>query len=168
MRRLKRQHSQQELAMLSLDVLRQLQPLIAGAKTIMLYYSLPDEVDTHELTGQLVAQGKTVLLPRVTADGTIEVCQYAGADDLRPGPFGIMEPVGPLFTRLSDIDAVVVPGMAFDSTGRRLGRGRGYYDRFFSAAPPLYKIGLCFPFQLVDCVPAEPHDVVMDAVIAQP
>lgn len=81
------------------------------------------------------------------------------------GAFGIMEPSGELFTDYSRITLAVVPGMAFDSHGHRLGRGKGYYDRFLPLLPQAYKIGVCFPFQLVDDVPIEPTDVVMDEVV---
>ena len=77
-----------------------------------------------------------------------------------------MEPAGPPFTDYHSISVALVPGMAFDAAGHRLGRGRGYYDRFLSAHPPLYKIGVCFPFQRVAEVPSEEHDVAMNEVIA--
>ena len=63
------------------------------------------------------------------------------------------------------IDLAIVPGMAFDPQGHRLGRGRGYYDRFLPLIPQAYKIGLCFPFQLVGNVPTEPTDIAMDEVV---
>lgn len=142
-------------------------PRLTAAHTILLYCSLPDEVQTHDLLDELVAQGKTVLLPRVVSDTEMELCRYTGRDDLMPGAFGIMEPVGMLFTDYAVIDVAVVPGMAFDRQGHRLGRGRGYYDRFLSRVPFIYKIGVCFPYQLVDEVPADEDDVMMDCVVTQ-
>jgi 5-formyltetrahydrofolate cyclo-ligase len=84
----------------------------------------------------------------------------------RLGAFGIREPVGETINDYGQIELAVIPGMAFDRSGNRLGRGKGYYDRF---VPQLsaYKIGLCFPFQLVDNVPADTYDQLMDEVIAQ-
>lgn len=76
-----------------------------------------------------------------------------------------MEPTGELFTDYDLIDVAIVPGMAFDREGHRLGRGKGYYDRFLAQLPHIYKIGICFPFQLVDKVPADVHDILMDEVI---
>lgn len=163
--RLKQQHSQQQLAALSLRAISQLQPLLEGKAIVALYHSLPDEVCTHTLTLHLYAQGTTVLLPRVTADNTLQFCPYRGPHHMQSGPYRIMEPCGQPFTNLAAIDAIVVPGVAFDPYGHRLGRGRGYYDRFLSAAPSVYKIGLCFPFQLVSHVPAEDHDIPMDTIV---
>ena len=69
--------------------------------------------------------------------------------------------INPLF------DVAVIPGMAFDADGHRLGRGKGYYDRFLPLIPRAYKIGLCFPWPLVDEVPSDAHDIMMDGVISQ-
>ena len=75
-----------------------------------------------------------------------------------------MEPTGEPFTDYEQIDIVLVPGMAFDAAGHRLGRGRGYYDRFLIQTA-CRKIGVCFPFQRVAEVPTDDHDVMMDEVI---
>lgn len=132
---------------------------------VMLYYALPDEVPTQALIDELVAQGKTVLLPRVISDTDMELRRYTGPQDLQEGVYGIMEPTGELFTDYDSIDIAIIPGMAFDADGHRLGRGKGYYDRFLSRVPYLYKIGLCFSWQMVDCVPSDEYDIVMDEVI---
>ena len=76
-----------------------------------------------------------------------------------------MEPVGEPFTAFDQIDVALVPGMAFDAAGHRLGRGRGYYDRFLAAHPQLHTIGVCFPFQRVADVPSEAHDIMINEVI---
>lgn len=134
-------------------------------KVIMLYSALPDEVPTQTLMAALVAQGKTVLLPRVINEKDMELRRYTGSQDLQAGAYGIMEPTGERFTDHEAIDVAIVPGMAFDTEGHRLGRGKGYYDRFLSHVPYLYKIGLCFSWQIVDCVPCDEHDIVMDEII---
>lgn len=134
-------------------------------KVIMLYSALPDEVPTQTLMAALVAQGKTVLLPRVINEKDMELRRYTGPQDLKAGAYGIMEPTGERFTDHEAIDVAIVPGMAFDTEGHRLGRGKGYYDRFLSHVPYLYKIGLCFSWQIVDCVPCDEHDIVMDEII---
>jgi 5-formyltetrahydrofolate cyclo-ligase len=136
-----------------------------AAHTIMLYSALPDEPATQPLLDVLCAEGRTVLLPRVISDTEMELRQYTGAADLQLGSFGIMEPTGALFTEYERIEVVVVPGMAFDASGHRLGRGRGYYDRFLPLVPEAYKIGLCLPSHLVSHVPVDDHDIVMDAVV---
>lgn len=131
----------------------------------MLYHSLPDEVDTHRFVEKWSAQ-KRVLLPQVVGDDLCLRC-YTSAADMAVGAYGILEPVGELFTDYDAISLVVVPGVAFDAAGNRLGRGKGYYDRLLPRLTAAYKIGICFPFQLVDCVPAEPFDIRMDEIISQ-
>ena len=138
------------------------------AHTLLLYSALPDEVPTQTLIDELVAQGKTVLLPRVVSDTDMELRRYSGPADLQQGAFGIMEPTGELFTDYAAIDVAIIPGMAFDDEGHRLGRGKGYYDRFLAKLPPTtYKIGLCFSWQRVDHVPTDSHDIPMDEVMVQ-
>jgi 5-formyltetrahydrofolate cyclo-ligase len=136
------------------------------AHTLLLYSALPDEVPTQTLINELVVQGKTVLLPRVVSDTDMELRRYSGPADLQQGAFGIMEPTGELFTDYAAIDVAIIPGMAFDDEGHRLGRGKGYYDRFLAKlSPTTYKIGLCFSWQRVDHVPTDDHDIPMDEVI---
>ena len=179
-KQLKRQFTPAQLEELSLPVLARLRPLLAEAQTIMAYYSLPDEVCTHQLIDELVAEGKTVLLPKVLDDETMELRRYTGRHDLREGAFHIMEPIGALFTAFSTIDVALIPGVAFDAFGHRLGRGRGYYDRFLSSVGtvlsesslkdslrtvPTELIGLCFDFQKVPEVPVDANDIPVDLVI---
>ena len=144
---------------------------MAGARTVLLYHALPDEVPTQQLLDKLAAEGRTVLLPRVTSDTDMELRRYTSAANLRTGAFHILEPTGPLFTDYSLIDVAVVPGMAFDRKGHRLGRGKGYYDRMLARLSAdnsrLYKIGICFSWQLVERVPCDAHDVVMDRVVSR-
>ena len=98
----------------------------------------------------------------------MELRRYSGPADLQRGAFGIFEPTGELFTDYNTIDVAIIPGMAFDAKGHRLGRGKGYYDRFLAKlSPSTYKIGLCFSWQLVDYVPTDEHDIPMDEVIVQ-
>ena len=169
-RQAKRQFTPQQLEELSLPVISRLKPLLAEAQTIMAYYSLPDEVNTHGLIDDLVAEGNTVLLPKVTGPDTMELRRYTGRDDLQEGAYHILEPMGELFTDFSSIDLILVPGLAFDAAGHRLGRGRGYYDRLLSSLFTIHSslftsIGVCFDFQKVDEVPVDAHDIAMDKVV---
>lgn len=150
---------------LSAKVLQRLEacPAFKAAKTVMLYYALPDEVDTHNFVEQW-AKEKQIILPVVIGDD-LELRSYHGRHELAVGAYGIEEPTGLAFTEKERIECIVVPGVAFDRHGNRLGRGKGYYDRLLPRLPQAYKIGLCFPFQLVDEVPAEPFDIPMDEVI---
>ena len=163
-RQAKRQFSQQHLEELSLLVVNRLRQRLTDVRTLMAYWPLNDEVDIRVLLDDLVAQGVTVLLPRVVSETSMELRRYTGRTDLTEGAFGIMEPVGEVFTDFAAVDTVLVPGMAFDASGHRLGRGRGYYDRFLTAHPHIYKIGVCFDFQQVPEVPVDSLDVAVDEV----
>ena len=167
MRQKKGQFTQQQLCELSLPIVDRIKPMLAGVETIVAYYSLPDEVDTHGFIDWLIAEGKTVYLPKVISDEGMVLCRYTGAESLRKGAFGIMEPVGEELLADEAIDVVLVPGMAFDGEGNRLGRGKGYYDRFLKLLtnPRPKLIGVCFDFQKVDMVPTEPTDVKVDVVV---
>lgn len=141
-------------------------PHLTSAQTILLYSALPDEVQIQRLIDELVCQGKTILLPKVINDTDMELRHYTGATDLSLGAYNIMEPTGKHFTEYATIDVAIIPGMAFDRAGHRLGRGKGYYDRFLSQlTSKTYKIGVCFPWQQVDCVPTDANDIAMDDVI---
>lgn len=163
----KGQFSPAQLEEFSLPVIKRLlaHPRIKQAQVIMMYYSLDDEVNTHEVINDLVSLGKTVLLPAVVDDTRMELREYHGRQDLESGFFNLLEPVGKVFTQYENIDVAVVPGMAFDSRHNRLGRGKGYYDRFLSQIPKVYKIGICFDFQKLPGVPAEENDVKMNEVL---
>ena len=175
MREAKKQH-QAQLARMSEELVQKIlhflashlnhQPSTISHQTILAYWPLPDEVDIRPLIDQLVGQGIKVVLPKVTGDETMELRRYTSRADLQEGAFHIMEPVGEAFDAYDQIDFALVPGMAFDAAGHRLGRGKGYYDRFLSAHRHIYKIGVCFPFQRVAEVPSEEHDVMMDEVIS--
>jgi hypothetical protein len=93
--------------------------------------------------------------------------EYTGKESLQKGAYNIPEPHNGRVISPSEIDLMLVPGVAFDTSGGRLGRGKGFYDRYLSRldAAHIYKVGICLPHQLVAQVPTEPHDVRMDTVI---
>ena len=136
------------------------------ATTVLLYYPLADEVDVRPLILMAHQAGHRVLLP-VVVGKELELRIYEGEESLRTGAYNIMEPVGPLFPpeEYSQIELAIVPGMAFDAAGHRLGRGKGYYDRLLPQLTAAYKIGVCYPFQFVSDVPSEEHDVRMNEVV---
>jgi 5-formyltetrahydrofolate cyclo-ligase len=138
------------------------------AEIIMIFLSTPHEVDTRQLALQAWADLKTVLAPRVTWDQrrmlAIEIQGLTSG--MEPGSFGIREPVEGLPVPLADIDLVIVPGLGFDARGNRLGRGRGFYDRFLSHADFRgVSCALAFEFQVVDRIPVGPHDVRVDMLV---
>lgn len=165
-RALKQQHTREECSLWSASLYKALEahPRFQTACNVMLFSSLPDEPDTAPLLMRY-AGSKNLYLPAVVGDN-IEVRRYRGHQDLRQGAFGISEPVGEPLLELSLLDLVVVPGVAFDLEGHRLGRGCGFYDRFFSQAElQAYRLGYAYPFQIVSHVPTDHHDVVMDEVL---
>lgn len=141
-------------------------PQVKRAHTLLLYSALPDEPSLQPLLDRLVEEGKTVLLPRVVNGTDMELCYYTGAADLQQGAFNIMEPIGKPCTDYESVDVAIVPGMAFDKQGHRLGRGKGYYDRLLPQLKKTYKIGVCYPSRLLADVPTDEHDVRMDEVVS--
>lgn len=138
----------------------------AEARTVLLYWSMDDEVYTHGLVSKWY-EDKTLLLPCVDGDD-LRLRQYTGPECMKAGEqFGIGEPTGPEWTDLESVEVIVVPGVAFDKKGNRLGRGRGFYDRLLASTPNAYKIGVAFDFQMVEDVPTEPFDKPMDIVISE-
>ena len=138
---------------------------------VALFSPMNDEVQIIPLVEKLAREGRCrVVLPRVEsmADGEAEMELY----DYEPtqmavGAFGIIEPQAGEPCEASEIDVMVVPGVAFDRNGGRLGRGKGYYDRYISREGFRAEcIGVCFDFQLFDELPTEPHDRAMDMVVS--
>ena len=132
-----------------------------SAGTVLLFAPLPDEPDTFVLP----RDGKRFCVPRYHADRGYEAAEVGEADELVPGKFGVLEPP-PKAHHIppGEVDLGLVPGVAFDEECYRLGRGRGFYDRWLLALPGL-KLGLGFDHQLIDRVPREAHDVKLDGVI---
>lgn len=136
------------------------------AETILLYWSMDDEVQTHDFVNRWYNE-KTILLPCVDGDDLL-LRQYTGPECLVAGDqFGIGEPTGPVFTNLEKVDMIMVPGVAFDRHCNRMGRGRGFYDRLLKSTPNAYKVGVGFNFQMFDEIPVEPFDVAMNQVIVE-
>lgn len=139
---------------------------LQSAEVVLLYYSMIGEVETHELVEKLFVAGKTVLLPRVRDGYNMDLVQYKGKSCLKPaGVFHILEPQGKPYTYYNNIDVAVIPGIAFTKDGKRMGRGKGYYDRLLTNFPKLWKIGVCFPFQVLEQLPVERYDVPMDELV---
>jgi 5-formyltetrahydrofolate cyclo-ligase len=142
-------------------------PELAGARTVLAHAALPHEVDPALAVAELRDQSARICFPRVEAPGVLGVHEVADEAALVPGVLGIREPradaprVDPL-----EVDAVIVPGVAFDAAGNRLGYGGGYYDRLLATVrPDCALVGIAFDAQLVGAIPAEEHDVTVDVVV---
>lgn len=133
------------------------------ADRIMMYHSLPDELYTHDFLKKWAGK-KRFYLPRVNGVN-LEVLPYEESR-LELGSFHIEEPTGNNVTDPSEIELVVVPAVAYDRKGKRLGRGKGFYDRFLKDTHAT-KVGVGYEFQLLEEIPAEPHDVAMDIIVTQ-
>lgn len=135
------------------------------ARVVAAFCALDDEPPTEAALARW-ARTKRVVVPRVAGD-TMAFYDYR-PEELADGAFGIREPQGEVPCPPGEIDLVVVPGVAFTVAGARLGRGRGYYDRYLSHPEfRAAKIGVCFAHQLADDLPVEPHDMRVDEVIAE-
>jgi 5-formyltetrahydrofolate cyclo-ligase len=136
-------------------------PQVQMAGTIAAYYSLSSEPDTHGLIYALWKRGGYVLLPLLRPDADLDWASYEGPDSLRPGPRGLAEPTEPPrgMDAVTRADLVLVPALAVDRNGVRLGRGGGSYDRALArVAPGIPTIALLYDGELLDEVPADVHD----------
>src|SRR5579862_2932379 len=144
----------------SLELCNRLEPQLQSAHTILFFAPLPDELDVWPLLEKLLPAKKICALPAFDPDTQSYSSRRVKnlETDIFTGKFGISEPLLECEEiPLDKFDLVLVPGMAFDLNGNRLGRGRGFYDRILSAASGV-KCGVAYDFQIVEKIPVEPHD----------
>ena len=142
-------------------------PELATARTVLAYAALPAELDPAPAVAALRKRGARIAYPRIESPGVLDIHLVDHELELVAGPFGLAQPSehAPRLAREA-IDAVIVPGVAFDDCGRRLGYGGGYYDRLLvPLRPDCIFIGVAFDEQLLPQIPAEPHDVRVDIVV---
>ena len=140
-----------------------------NARFIYCYASLNDEADTNMIIEEALRSGKRVALPRVRGKRRMEFCFIKSPADLKPGFMGIREP-GPWCPKApSPLDKMLVllPGIAFDREGNRIGYGGGYYDAYLSGHAECVKAALAYSVQLADKIPAGPEDVKADMIITE-
>ena len=135
-------------------------PVWQAAAAVCAFCALPGE---PELLAPWPEE-KSVLLPLVAGD-SLSMRQVESLHELSPGSFGILEPPADAPAPPGGWDLILIPGLAFDRNGGRLGRGRGYYDRFLSLHHGILRVGVCFDEQLVPSVPCEAHDLRLHALI---
>lgn len=140
------------------------------AKCVMFYVSKHYEVDTHEMIDESIAMGKKVVVPiTLKEEKTLKPSELRDREkELIKGHYGIHQPrekhIRPV--PLEEVDLMVVPGLAFDRSGHRLGHGGGYYDRFLEKAPPaIFTVGLAFDFQVVDELPKHVTDIPVKKIL---
>lgn len=129
------------------------------AQSLLVFVSLRDEIDTTPLLDAILSAGKQLVVPRVVLHtGQLEAVAITSLTCLRPSTLGVREPDGGQPMAIEAIDVAIVPGLAFDHTGCRLGRGGGFYDRCLARYPELMTCGLAFTSQIVDRVPMQGFD----------
>jgi len=137
------------------------------AKRIMFYVALKGEVETKQMIEDALKLGKTIAVPVcMKHKKTLRACLLDSYLHLRKGPYGVWEPAGSRFIAFKKLDLVIVPGVAFDKQGNRLGRGKGYYDRFLKKLPrDIPTIGLAYKKQILPYLPTTPFDVRVSKVL---
>src|SRR5439155_22158696 len=143
------------------------QPIWRKAQAILFFAPLPVELDIWPLLCDAVADGKSVALPRfIPGTNSYAACRLEDpARDLIPGQFGIREPASHCSQiSLNRLDFILVPGVAFDLHGRRLGRGKGFYDRLLAGLSGT-TCGVAFDKQIMREIPVAPHDLSVDCIL---
>lgn len=133
----------------------------------MFYVAFGGEVETKEMIKEAQNSGKIIAVPVCRKHRmSLRPCLLDEHARLKKGPYGISEPAVEECLRLADLDLVIVPGVAFDKKGNRLGRGKGYYDRFLARLPQrTASLGLAFDFQILPSLPAQRHDIAVSKVL---
>jgi 5-formyltetrahydrofolate cyclo-ligase len=145
------------------------QPWFAAARVVLAYAALRFELDPSHALARAAEQGKAVLLPRVVPEsGTLALHVYKPGDELCESGFGVREPLASAPQVLPDqVDLVLVPALAFDARGYRLGYGKGFYDRLLPLSPRAERVGLAFELSLLPQLPNEDHDVAVHRVVTE-
>lgn len=143
-------------------------PELKATKLVLSYSAAAEEIDPAPVVEALHGAGKSVALPRVESPGVLGIHLHCDGDELEVGPFGgILQPLESApRVPLGSIDAVIVPGVAFDLKGRRLGYGGGFYDRLLpQLRPDSLRIGIAYDEQIVDALPVAEHDEHVHVVV---
>ena len=143
--------------------------VIDGGDPVMAYVSKPPEVDTHPFIRDLLREGRGVVVPIIEKETrTLRLSYLQDTTLLVKSTFHVPEPIGnEIPAQASDIQTVIIPLLAFDRRGNRLGYGAGYYDRFLAQNPTVKKIGVAFSCQETDSVPGDENDVRIDIVVTE-
>ena len=158
--------STEEKSALSAQIFNKIANLkeVEKAAVVALFISLPDEPSTKMLIERL-SQHKRIVIPRIEGE---EMEFYDISEGVAVGSFNIMEPIATTPITPSEIDVMVAPGVAFTRNGARLGRGKGFYDKYLSRNGfRAYTIGVCYPCQIAVALPCEEHDATMNLVISE-
>jgi 5-formyltetrahydrofolate cyclo-ligase len=155
-----------EKGMLDEHICTQLLQLISERKPAVVHCYIPmgSEIDIKPVISYMLEQGITVLAPKALKQRQMENLLLRSLDELESGIYGTQHPANST-AYMGDIDLFIIPGLAFDKNNYRLGYGSGYYDTFLHSQHNAYKVGICYPFQLIEKVPTEPHDEQLSTII---
>ncbi len=158
-----------QIADYSSSVTERLLDILDGFATVMVYAAKAPEVETSGLITELNRRGVRVVVPIIEREThTLRLSYLPDPSVLVPSTFNVPEPIGrELPARPEDVEVVVLPMLAFDAEGNRLGYGAGYYDRFLCCYPHPKKIGIAFSCQQMQSIPAEENDVKMDCIVTE-
>lgn len=165
----RREADEETLHEKSLQILERFRQLSAykDASLLLAYVDAKREVETRLLMRCAWDDGKKVAAPRVDGDGIMHFYYLRSLKDLEPGAFGIMEPRADCRICEPEEGLLLMPGVAFDEQGHRVGYGGGYYDRYLEKHPHLIHIALAFEFQIFPEVPSEKHDICPDLIVTE-
>ena len=141
-----------------------------SARIVCAYMAMPHEVRTALIFETARELGKRTCIPAYRSDDELYgLSEWTAGEALVPGHHGVLEPAELRWIDIEAVDLMIVPGLAFDMKGGRVGRGKGHYDRILGSAEnrSFVAVGLAFGFQVFESVPVEPHDIVLDAVITE-
>lgn len=141
-------------------------PRVSDAKSIFIFISHGSEVDTRLCLEELHQLGKTIVVPRIMDKQTMIAAAFESWESLQPEQMGILAPRSrePVTT---PIDVCITPGVGFSPAGGRLGYGRGYYDRWFSSNPPLFKVAPAYECQILEDLPWDETDIPVDMIVTE-
>lgn len=149
-------------------------PEVEAAGTLLFYVDVRDEVRTRHALPKALSSDRRIIVPWCNDSGELELFHLESLSELAEGRYGILEPLPELRERAekqlqpAELDAVLVPGVAFDKTGGRLGHGKGYYDKLLkNVRPGCRLIGVAFESQIFEQIPMHEHDVWMDQVVTE-
>ncbi len=137
------------------------------ANIVHVYLPMKTEIDIYPFIKKALSKGKTLVCPKTLPKRQLEHLQLLSLSELEEGLWGTKHPASGIIYKDS-IDLIVIPGLAFDLANYRLGYGAGYYDHFLEQYPKAYKLAVAYPFQMLETVPKEQHDVQLDEVLYQP
>ena len=156
-----------QIHQLSLEVQQRVLTLadFQQAESVALYYPFRSEVETLEILAMAISQGKKVFFPKVSGQA-LHYIKVTQPFSFQPGPWGLSEPPENEEAPLSHLDLIIIPGVAFDHQGYRIGFGKGYYDRSLKEFHGC-RVGLAYDFQIVPQVPTEPGDLYCHYVVSE-